>query len=107
MNAYFPISRPMIGSVIPGVRVPLQTKVANYADGSNHPLIKRTKYINPLQEIPDMNQKHGSNHPIMQRLQQLLSGGGSKHPGQVPSAGEPKLLPGYEPVRENRDWRLK
>ena len=106
MNAYFPISRPMIGSVIPGLRVSVQTKLSTYADGSSHPLVKRRKYINPLQEVPDMNQTHGASHPIMQQLQHLLSGGGSRHPGQLPTAG-PKMLPGYEAVRENRDWRLK
>ena len=98
----------MVGSVIPGIRIRVHTKVVNYPDGTMHPLIKRRRYVNPLVSVPDMHGEHGASHPMLKKLQQLLSGPGQQHPhakmGMIPTAG-PKMLEGYAPVHENLQWR--
>ena len=104
MQASFPISQPMVGSVIPGIRMTVTARLANYPDGSIHPLIKRRKYMDPLLKHPDMAGEHSGASPLLQKLQQLLSGGKQTHPharlGQIPSMRE-----GYAPVKENLQWR--
>ena len=108
MKAYFPISKPMVGSVIPGIPIRVTTRLVSYPDHSNEKKIgRRRKTVDPVQSFPDMNQQHGAGHPILEKLKQLMSAGGPQHPhakmGELP--GRPQIREGYQAVRENLDWR--
>ena len=108
MNAYFPISQPMIGSVIPGVLVRVTTRLANFPDGSLHPLIKRRHTTQPITSFPDMQQEHSKGHPILEKLRQLMSANGPRHPhaqSSLPPHGGVRTMKGYEPQREDLSWR--
>ena len=99
-NFGFPMSHPMVGSVIPGIRIPLPPgKIANYPDGTRHPLIKETKTVDPMVKYPDMGQEHGENHAFMNKLRGLM---GMKPQEKTLTQ---TMKHGYEPLRENRDWR--
>ena len=109
MIANFPISKPMVGSVIPG---PLKTvehvRIANYPDGTRHRLIKEEKIrADPTIQFPDMNQQHAPGHSFLEKLKAMMAGGGRQHPqaamGQISS--QPRMMPGYQPIRENLQWR--
>ena len=110
ISAGFAISKPMIGSVIPGpLKIIDQVRTANYPDGSRHRLIQEEKrQVDPTLEFPDMNQQHASGHSFLEKLKQLMAGGGKQHPlaamGEI-SGGHPKMMPGYQPIRENLQWR--
>jgi hypothetical protein len=108
-TAYFPISKPMVGSVIPGALVKVQTRLANYPDHSVEKLIKKRTFKDPVTKFPDMNQPHGAAHPVLEKLRQLMSAGGQRHPhaamGQMGDPRVPQTMEGYEPQRENLDWR--
>ena len=111
MRASFPISQPMIGSVIPGAKIEVgRTRLANYNDFSTHPAItRRKKIVDPVVQFPDMNNPHGAGHSVIEKLKQLMAGGGKQHPHGPGSMGlmPPKIQmqEGYQPVRENLDWR--
>ena len=107
MKAYFPISQPMIGSMIPGPLVRIgQTKLVNYPDFSVEKLITRRKEIEAVTKFPDMNQQHGAGHPILEKLKQMMSGGNQHHPqGSGQMSHLPSTREGYQPIRENLDWR--
>ena len=108
MIAYFPISKPMVGSVIPGPLIPVRTRLANYQDHSLEPLIKKRVAFDPVVKFHDMNNEHGAKHPVLEKLRQMMSAGGPRHPhaamGHMP-APQPQMREGYEPVRENLEWR--
>ena len=107
--AYFPISKPMIGSVIPGIKQIVQTKLANFPDFTLHPLIKKRTSVDPVTKFPDMNQQHGASHPTLEKIRQLMSAGGPRHPhaamGQLADPRAAQTMEGYEPMRENLAWR--
>ena len=89
---YFPISHPMVGSVIPGVLRPVRVvKLVNFPDFSH--AMKRRKTTDPVIKFPDMHEKHGAQHPVMQQLKSMLHKGG------------PEMRPGYEPFKGTRNWR--
>ena len=96
MLSYFPISKPMVGSVIPGQLVRVQTKLANYPDFSLEKLITVRKTVDPVTEFPDMNNEHGEKHPMIHKLHKLLN------PSYKPKQ---PIAQGYQPVRENLQWR--
>ena len=108
-TAYFPVSKPMVGSVIPGLLIRVQTTLANFPDGSMDPLIKKRDFKDPVTKFPDMNQQHGAAHPILEKLRQLMSAGGPRHPhAAMGQLGDPRVaqtMEGYQPIRENLDWR--
>ena len=97
MSFGFAISHLMVGSMVPGQPIPIVVKkIVNYPDGSNHPLIKQRKSVDPMIKYPSMNQEHSESHPFMKKLRNLM--------GQPQNKTHMKM--GYEPIRENRDWRL-
>ena len=95
----------MLGSVIPGFRQDIaRVQLANYLDFSDEKLLGgRKPAVNPLQEIPNMNEQHAQGHSFMEKLKALMSGGGPQHAGF--HGPQPHMREGYEAVRENRDWR--
>jgi hypothetical protein len=105
----FPISKPMVGSVIPGPLMRVQTtRSVNYPDG--HRVVKQKKvHADPTISFPTMNNQHGDKSSILEKLKQLMAGGGKQHPhaamGQLGS--KPTMAPGYEPIRENLQWRAQ
>ena len=89
---YFPISHPMVGSVIPGVLRPVRVvRLVNFPDFSNAMI--RRKISDPVIKFPDMHEEHGSKHPVLQQLKSLLTKGG------------PEMRKGYEPFKGTRNWR--
>jgi len=108
-TAYFPISKPMVGSVIPGILYRVQTKIANFPDGRRDPRIKKHVFKDPVTKFPDMNNQHGASHPILEKLRQMMSANGPRHPhaamGQLGDPRSIQTMEGYEPQRENLDWR--
>ena len=110
-TAYFPLSKPMVGSIIPGPLVKVHTRLANYPDHSGEKLIGKRTILpeDPVAKFPDMNQQHGAAHPILEKLRQLMSAGGQRHPhasmGQINDPRMPQTMEGYEAQRENLDWR--
>ena len=105
MNANFAMSSLMIGSVIPGVRIPVQTKLANYQDFSREKLITDRKTVDPIIKFPDMNQQHGNGNNILEKLKQLMAGGGAHHPHGSGQMGKIPTREGYQTIKENLDWR--
>ena len=109
MNANFPLSKPMVGSVIPGpLKVVAHVRTANYPDFKRHRLIKEEKkQADPTLQFPDMNQQHAPGHSFLEKLKQLMAGGGRQHPhaamGEL--SAKPRMMPGYQPIRENLQWR--
>ena len=102
------MSLPMVGSIIPGVPVPVRTRLATFPDHSLEPRIKRrSRVVDPVTSFPGMNQQHGADHPIIQQLHQLMSAGGPQAAhgkmGQYPA--QPAMREGYAAMKENRDWR--
>ena len=113
----------MLGSVIPGIRREIaRTRLVNYLDFSDEKLLGgRPPSVNPVQPYPAMNQEHAARHSFMQKIQALMAGqqhSGVHGPHQGPPLQQPRLphaagfsrpgpqlREGYEPVRENRDWR--
>ena len=101
----FPMSAVMLGSSIPGPRIPMEVKkIASYLDGSDHPLIRnREQQADVLarpegpkgQNIMKMHGEHTPAHGFMNKLKELL--------GPKP----PAMKEGYERLEENRDWRLR
>ena len=106
-EAYFPMSKPMIGSVIPGLRQHIRlSKVVNYPDHSMNPMIKQRKYVDPITKFPDMNQEHGNKHSMLEKLRQLMSSNGPRHPhAAMGNISDVQTREGYQPQRENLDWR--
>ena len=95
----------MTGSVIPGVRQLVRPGgVATYPDGTNHPLVKsRRTAVDPVLRYPDMNDETGSAHPFMRKLRALMGQKDGEHVyEQYPGV---RMREGYQPLRENRDWR--
>ena len=93
MSFDFAVSNLMVGSMVPGERQQIQRKgVVNFPDGSNHPLIKKREHVDPMVRYPSMNQEHTSDHPFMKKLRDMMG-------------VSPQMKHGYEPIRENRDWR--
>ena len=107
----------MLGSVIPGFRQDItRVQLANYLDFSDEQLLGgRKPAVNPLMEIPNMNEQHAQGHSFLEKLKALMAGGqhsGVHGPHQTlpqlaatPTASQPRMREGYEAVRENRDWR--
>ena len=103
MQFGFAVSQPMIGSFVPGVRILVaRGGLANYPDGSTHPLIKKRKVEDPMIKYPDMHEQHGHSHAFMDKLKRLM---GHQGPARSPE-GAPQMKEGYEPLKENRDWRM-
>ena len=99
------MSKPMIGSVIPGIRRDIRvSKIVNYPDHSV--VTKRRKYVDPITKFPDMNNEHGNKHPMLEKLRQLMSSSGPRHPhAAMGQMSDVQTREGYQPVRENLDWR--
>ena len=94
MSYYFPISEPMVGSVIPGLRQQIRVaRLVTWPDYSNA-FIRRRAPVDPVMKFPDMGEKHGSKHPLMQQLHSLLKG-----------KGGPEMREGYSPFVGSRNWR--
>ena len=95
----FPMNAVMLGSVIPGIRMQVAvSKIATYEDGTNHKLIKtRAQQPDVLADsYPTMHGPHTKGHGFMDKLKGLLAG-----------RSGPQFKEGYEPIAENRDWRLR
>jgi len=109
MQAYFPVSHPMVGSIIPGPLIKVTTRLVNYPDHSLEEKIKKRRTVDPVTKFPDMNNQHGAAHPVLEKLRQLMSSDGPRHPhAQMGRLGDPasiKTMEGYQPHRENLDWR--
>ena len=105
------ISKPGVGSAIPGPLKQIQhVRIANYPDGKRHRLVKDEKvHADPTLQFPDMNQQHAPGHSFLEKLKALMAGGkgGKPHPhgamGEISS--KPRMMPGYEPIKENLQWR--
>jgi|TARA_B110000196_G_C21010565_1_gene597676 hypothetical protein len=93
---YFPISEPMVGSVIPGILIRTKTVISNYPNGTlGENITSRKEAEHPVVSFPDMNNDHSAKHPLMEKLRALMGG--------KPSG--PPMREGYEPVKENLDWK--
>mgnify|MGYP006183959207 CR=1 FL=1 len=119
MLASFPTSKLMMGSVIPGVRQQLpEIRIATYPDHTDEPLLlkRRPASVNPMVQFPSMNQDHAKGHGFLEKLKKLMEGqqhSGVYGPHQGPASKDglgigppqPKMMEGYQPISENRDWR--
>ena len=93
---YFPISEPMVGSVIPGKLMRYQVvKIVNYPDHTDALKRRRVAVEDPVKKFPDMNQPHGEGNPLLEKLKAMLSGGQSG----------PEMRQGYTPFVGTRNWR--
>ena len=92
---YFPMSEPMVGSIIPGQLMRFTIlKIVNWPDHTSA-LKKRVKPVeDPVKRFPDMNEPHGKGHPVLEKLKSMLKGGEG-----------PELREGYTPFVGTRDWR--
>ena len=90
----FPMSYPMVGSVIPGplLKYPISKIVSNIDFSSA--VLHRFKPIEVVKKFPTMNQPQGKGHPMIEKLRELLQ-----------KSGEAQMREGYTRVRENLSWR--
>ena len=112
----------MLGSVIPGERRQVERGgVFTYPDKTDHPLIKKRAVApDPTVQYPSMDQPHSEKHAFSQKLRDLMHQKASEKDirahvdkqslmdrirSMTGSGKGTKLKQGYEPVRENRDWR--
>ena len=79
-----------------GILDTILTRLANYPDHSLEKLITRRKAFDPISKYPSMNPQHAGKSSIMDQLKQMLAG---------PQG--PKAVEGYQPLKENLDWRRK
>ena len=107
MSVYFPMSHPMIGNIIPGVKMNVRTRLVTYNDHSIEKLIGRRKSFDPVQHFPDMNNQHGGDHPLIKKLQDLMSQGQGKapHPHAQLGKAAPNKREGYQAMRDDLQWR--
>ena len=88
------MSYAMVGSVVPGIRQMITTRLANYPDHTLEKLITRRRVFDPISRYPTMNQEHAGKHSMMDKLKHMLSG-----------QQGPQARTGYQPIQENLDWR--
>ena len=94
MSYYFPISEPMVGSVIPGLKQRIHVyKIVTWPGDFSNALTRRRAPVDPVIKFPDMAEKHGQKHPMMQQLSALLKSRG------------PEMREGYTPFVGSRNWR--
>ena len=92
---YFPVSQPMVGSVIPGQLMRIRvSKIVTWPGDFSSALRRRKTVQDPVIRFPDMGEKHGDKHPLMEQLKGLLKG-----------KGGPQMREGYTPFVGSRDWR--
>ena len=93
---YFPISEPMVGSIIPGKLMRYQVvKIVNYPDYTDALKRRKVEVEDPVTKFPDMNEAQGEGNPLLAKLKAMLSGGG----------GGPEMRKGYAPFVGTRNWR--
>ena len=85
-------SEPMIGHVIPGVKIAYPVITRNYDDLEEQ--VRHKQVTNPVVKFPGMHDEHSAGHPMIQKLKQLLTSGKK---GQ--------LRKGYERMSEDLSWR--
>ena len=99
-SVFFPMSQPMVGSVIPGVLRRYPTKTVNYPDHTS--AVEHRKTFNPVQQhlqgpkgrkVPSMHGPLTKGHPTIELLRQLLE------------KKKTQFKPGYEPIKEDLSWR--
>ena len=91
---YFPISEPMVGSIIPGKLMRYQVvQIVNYPDHTDALKRRRVTVEDPVKTFPDMNQPHADGNPLLEKLRAMLKGGG------------PEMREGYTPFVGTRNWR--
>lgn len=92
----FPISRPMVGSIIPGKLQHILIEHASFRNLSTDYRLKRdSKPIQVLKPHIDVDGAHTSQNPMLSKLLKMLRG------------DKPKFHPGYEQVKEDLNWRGK
>jgi hypothetical protein len=106
-------SEPMIGHVIPGVKIAYPVITRNYDDLGEQ--VRHKQAINPVVKFPGMHDEHSAGHPMIQKLKQLLTSGkkGQLRKGyedmfrmfKKTGPKEPQLKEGYERMSEDLSWR--
>ena len=111
-STYFGYSKAIAGSVIPGELRQYHVRKVNFPDFSSAFVEK--KQVNPIVKFPGMGETHGSGSGVMDKLKAMLQkrGEGPKSDdilGEIRKlfggAPQPQTMPGYEAVRENRQWK--
>ena len=92
----FPISRPMVGSIIPGKLQHILIERASYRNLSTDSRLKLgpkpTAVLKPHMHVDGA---HTSQNPMLVKLLKMLKG------------NKPSFHPGYEQVKEDLNWRGK
>jgi hypothetical protein len=106
-------SEPMIGHVIPGVKIAYPVITRNYDDLGEQ--VRHKQVTNPVVQFPGMHDDHSKGHPMIQKLKQLMNGKtdaklkhGYKDMFQMfkkTGPKEPQLKEGYERMSEDLSWR--
>lgn len=106
-------SEPMIGHVIPGVKIAYPVITRNYDDLGEQ--VRHKQVTNPVVQFPGMHDDHSKGHPMIQKLKQLMNGKtdaklkhGYKDMFQMfkkTGSKEPQLKEGYERMSEDLSWR--
>ena len=111
-STYFAYSKAIPGSVIPGELQRMSVRTVNFPDFSS--AFKVQKKADPVVRFPGMGETHGSSSGAISKLKELLQKGGSRGGGGDDIMRElakmfgkqgPQTAPGYEEVRENRQWK--
>ena len=84
-------SEPMIGHIIPGVKIVYPVITRNYDDLEEQ--VKHKQAINPVVKFPGMHDEHAAGHPMIKRLKQLLT------------SRKETLRKGYARMTEDLSWR--
>jgi len=100
-SVFFPMSKAVIGHMIPGILVRYPVRTVNYQDFTSAITHRAVDFEDPVTKFPDMHEDHSKAHPIMKQLQKLL--GKKGHLGKMQR--EATLRQGYERQREDLSWR--
>ena len=102
-QVYYPISKPMVGSTWPGALVQKHTVLANYNDFTMDPLVKDKKKAVEVHKFPDMQDNHSPQNHVMEMLKRMMQGHSKGPHPHSELQGKPSS--GYEPLKENLQWR--
>ena len=111
-STYFPYSKAIPGSVIPGELRRFAVRTVNYPDFSS--ALEQRRKPEPVVRFPGMGETHGAGSSSMDKLKGMLQkrqqgprsndimGELQKLFGGKP---EPEMMSGYERVQEDRRWK--
>jgi hypothetical protein len=106
---FMALSKPMIGHIIPGIKVVYPVTTYNHPD-LKEDVRHRKKPIDPVVRFPGQSDPHSKGHPMMEKLKAMLSKDhGKMRPGYDKSTAAGFKTndgdSGFTRIKEDLSWR--